>query len=253
MYCLVVTDDYSKFSWVFFLATKDETSEILKTFITGIENLIGLKGIKKEFSVAGTPQQNRVVERKNRTLIEAARTMLADSKLPTTFWAESVNTACYVQNRVSPRNGPKWLFDIDAQTKSMTNNLGKRKRRMFKIQGMKVEIQLKGKIVSSTVNAVGLEVNVVDQKTSIKLPNDLNIPELEDIVYLDDDEENLDLKHPDFSYKKQSKRAILNTATAPRLDDINFGSTKKSLCTEFKKMMHKKFQMSSMAETPQSS
>ncbi|GJX87865.1 ribonuclease H-like domain-containing protein [Tanacetum coccineum] len=124
VYCLVVTDDYSRFSWVFFLATKDETSEILKTFITGIENLIDLKvkvircdngtefknkvmnqfcemkGIKREFSVARTPQQNGVAERKNRTLIEAARTMLADSKLPTTFWAEAVNTACYVQNRV---------------------------------------------------------------------------------------------------------------------------------------------------------
>ncbi|GJR80040.1 putative ribonuclease H-like domain-containing protein [Tanacetum coccineum] len=124
MYYLVVTDDYSRLSWVFFLATKDETSKILKTFITGIENLIDLKvkvircdnrtefknkvmnqfceikGIKREFSVARTPQQNKVAERKNRTLIEAARTMLADSKLPTTFWAEAVNTACYVQNRV---------------------------------------------------------------------------------------------------------------------------------------------------------
>ncbi|GKB48298.1 ribonuclease H-like domain-containing protein, partial [Tanacetum coccineum] len=59
-----------------------------------------MKGIKREFSVARTPQQNRVAERKNRTLIEAARTMLADSKLPTTFWAKAVNTACYVQNRV---------------------------------------------------------------------------------------------------------------------------------------------------------
>ncbi|GJV36453.1 putative ribonuclease H-like domain-containing protein [Tanacetum coccineum] len=47
-----------------------------------------------------TPQQNGVAERKNRTLIKAARTMLADSKLPTTFWVEAVNTACYVQNRV---------------------------------------------------------------------------------------------------------------------------------------------------------
>ncbi|GJS88315.1 putative ribonuclease H-like domain-containing protein [Tanacetum coccineum] len=55
---------------------------------------------QREFSVARTPQQNGVAERKNRTLIEAARTMLADSKLPTTFWAEAVNTACYVQNRV---------------------------------------------------------------------------------------------------------------------------------------------------------
>ncbi|GJT77919.1 putative ribonuclease H-like domain-containing protein [Tanacetum coccineum] len=125
MYCLVVTDDFSMFSWVFFLATKDETSEILKTFITGIENLIDLrmkvircdngtefknrvmnqfcemKGIKREFSVSRTPQQNGVAERKNKILIEAVRTMLADSKLQTTFWAKAVNTACYVQNRVS--------------------------------------------------------------------------------------------------------------------------------------------------------
>ncbi|GJU15458.1 putative ribonuclease H-like domain-containing protein [Tanacetum coccineum] len=123
-YCLVVTDDFSRFSWVFFLATKDETPEILKNFITGIENqsdhkvktirsdngtefknrimneFCEMKGIRREFSVARTPQQNGVAERKNRTLIEAARTMLADSKLPTTFWAEAVNTACYVQNRV---------------------------------------------------------------------------------------------------------------------------------------------------------
>ncbi|GJU21805.1 putative ribonuclease H-like domain-containing protein [Tanacetum coccineum] len=119
-----VTDDFSRFSWVFFLATKDETSGILKTFITEIENQLDykvkvirsdngtefknsvmnqfceMKGIKREFSVARTPQQNGVVERRNRTLIEAARTMLVDSKLPTTFWAEAVNTACYVLNRV---------------------------------------------------------------------------------------------------------------------------------------------------------
>ncbi|GKE79719.1 ribonuclease H-like domain-containing protein, partial [Tanacetum coccineum] len=59
-----------------------------------------MKGIKREFSVARTPQQNGIAERKNKTLIEAARTMLADSLLPTTFWAEAINTACYVQNRV---------------------------------------------------------------------------------------------------------------------------------------------------------
>ncbi|GJZ78801.1 putative ribonuclease H-like domain-containing protein, partial [Tanacetum coccineum] len=56
--------------------------------------------IKREFSVARTPQQNGVAERKNRTLIEATRTMLVDSKLPIAFWAETVNTACYVLNRV---------------------------------------------------------------------------------------------------------------------------------------------------------
>ncbi|GKD50483.1 putative ribonuclease H-like domain-containing protein, partial [Tanacetum coccineum] len=59
-----------------------------------------MKGIKREFSVTRNPQQNRVAKRKNRTLIKADRTILADLKLPTTFWAEAVNTACYVQNRV---------------------------------------------------------------------------------------------------------------------------------------------------------
>ncbi|GJZ29120.1 putative ribonuclease H-like domain-containing protein [Tanacetum coccineum] len=89
-------------------ATKDETSGILKSFITGIENLVDhkvkvircynrtefknremnqfceMKGILRQFSVARTPQQNGVAKRRNRTLIEAARTILADSKLPTT-------------------------------------------------------------------------------------------------------------------------------------------------------------------------
>nr|GEW02805.1 ribonuclease H-like domain-containing protein [Tanacetum cinerariifolium] len=59
-----------------------------------------VKEIKREFSVARTPQQNGVAKRKNRTLIEAARTMLAASLLPIPFWAEAVHTACYVQNKV---------------------------------------------------------------------------------------------------------------------------------------------------------
>ncbi|GJY72903.1 putative ribonuclease H-like domain-containing protein [Tanacetum coccineum] len=152
MYCLVVTNDYSRFTWVFFLATKDETSGILKSFITGIENLVDhkvkvircdngtefknremnqfceMKGILRQFSVARTPQQNGVAERRNRTLIEAARTMLADSKLPTTFWAEAVNTACYVQNKVlvvKPHNKtPYELFHGRTPTLSFMRPFG---------------------------------------------------------------------------------------------------------------------------------
>nr|GFB92114.1 ribonuclease H-like domain-containing protein [Tanacetum cinerariifolium] len=59
-----------------------------------------LKGIKRKLSVPRTPQQNGIAERKNRTLIERARTLLADLLLLIPFWAEAVNTACYVQNRV---------------------------------------------------------------------------------------------------------------------------------------------------------
>ncbi|GJU98793.1 putative ribonuclease H-like domain-containing protein, partial [Tanacetum coccineum] len=127
-YSLVVTDDFSRFTWTFFLGTKDETFYVLKEFIALIENqlnkkvkgircdngtefknaklieLCGQKGIKRDYSNPRTPQQNGVAERKNRTLIEAARTMLADSKLPTMFWTEAVSTACYVLNRVSITN-----------------------------------------------------------------------------------------------------------------------------------------------------
>ncbi|GJT27845.1 putative ribonuclease H-like domain-containing protein [Tanacetum coccineum] len=103
-YCLVVTDDFSRFTWTFFLRTKDEKFRILRNFITEIENLKDLKvkiircdnggefrnkdmddfcsrkGIKREFSNARTPQQNGVTERRNRTLIEAARTMVLVTK-----------------------------------------------------------------------------------------------------------------------------------------------------------------------------
>ncbi|KAK9048587.1 hypothetical protein SSX86_032448 [Deinandra increscens subsp. villosa] len=60
----------------------------------------GEKGIDRQYSAPYTPQQNGVAERRNRTLIEAARTMMCEAKLPIFFWAEAVNTACYVQNRV---------------------------------------------------------------------------------------------------------------------------------------------------------
>nr|GEV97094.1 ribonuclease H-like domain-containing protein [Tanacetum cinerariifolium] len=73
------------------------------------------KGIRREFSNGRTPQQNGVAERRNKTLIEATRTILADVKLPVTFWAEAVNTACYVQNRVlvnkSQNKTPYELFN----------------------------------------------------------------------------------------------------------------------------------------------
>ncbi|GKA10776.1 ribonuclease H-like domain-containing protein [Tanacetum coccineum] len=79
--------------------SRDVTME-LNLSIKKINQFCEMKRIKREFSIVRTPQQNGVAERKNRTLIEADRTMLADLKLPTTFWAEAVNTACYVQNRI---------------------------------------------------------------------------------------------------------------------------------------------------------
>ncbi|GKD89023.1 retrovirus-related pol polyprotein from transposon TNT 1-94 [Tanacetum coccineum] len=87
-----------------------------------------MKGILRQFSVARTPQQIEVSERRNRTLIEATRTMLADFNLPTTFWAEAINTACYVQNRVlvvKPHNKtPYKLFHGRTPTLSFMRPFG---------------------------------------------------------------------------------------------------------------------------------
>ena len=108
-YCLVITDDFSRFSWVFFLGSKDETAETLMDFFIQVKNIYGKKikrirsdnrtefknqaldvfslskGIQYHFSAPYKPQQNGVAERKNGTLIEAARTMLVNSKLPVIF------------------------------------------------------------------------------------------------------------------------------------------------------------------------
>nr|GEV26299.1 retrovirus-related Pol polyprotein from transposon TNT 1-94 [Tanacetum cinerariifolium] len=122
-YILVIVDDYSRFTWVKFLRSKDETPEVIIKFITQIQvSLIktvryvrtdnGTKFVNHTLTVyyeridifhqktvPRTPQQNGVVERRNRTLVEAARTMLIFSKAPMFLWAEVVATACYTQNR----------------------------------------------------------------------------------------------------------------------------------------------------------
>jgi transposase InsO family protein len=67
---------------------------------TNVEEFLDEKGIKHEFSAPYTPQQNRVVERKNRTLIDMARTMLDGYKTPDNYWAKAINTACHAINRL---------------------------------------------------------------------------------------------------------------------------------------------------------
>jgi transposase InsO family protein len=109
---------------VFFLQEKSQTQETLKKFLRRAQNEFGLRikkirsdnrmefknsqiegfleeeGIKHEFSSPYTPQQNDVVERKNRTLLDMARTMLDEYKTLDRFWAEAINTACYSINRL---------------------------------------------------------------------------------------------------------------------------------------------------------
>ncbi|GJZ35841.1 retrovirus-related pol polyprotein from transposon TNT 1-94 [Tanacetum coccineum] len=91
-YILVIMDDYSRFTWVKFLASKDEAPDFIINYYESV-------GISHQTLVARTPQQNGVVERQSRTLVEATQTMLIYTKAPLFLWAEAVATACYTQNR----------------------------------------------------------------------------------------------------------------------------------------------------------
>nr|GEX88260.1 hypothetical protein [Tanacetum cinerariifolium] len=268
MYCLVVTDDYIRFTWVFFLATKDETSGILKSFLTRIENLVDhkvkeircdngtefkyrevnqfceMKGIIRQFSVARTPQQNEVAERRNRTQIEASRTMLADSKLPTTFGQNKAFRVFNSKTRIVEENlhirfsentpnvvgsRPDWLFDIDALTRIMnyepivtgtqSNSFADPKsshndgfkpsnndeKKVFEdpIKENECNDQEKEDNVNrfqhinvnntNHVNTVSSTVNAAGTNEDNELPNDPNMPALEDVStfnFSSDDEDD---------------------------------------------------------------
>jgi hypothetical protein len=122
-YFVTFIDDHSRKVWVYFLKQKSEVYEVFKKWKAMVENETGLKikklrsdnggeyedtgfkrfcfenGIRLERTVPGTPQQNGVAERMNRTLTERARSMRIQSGLPKQFWAEAINTAAYLINR----------------------------------------------------------------------------------------------------------------------------------------------------------
>src|SRR3954462_6785983 len=123
-YGLVIVDDFSRYTWVHFLTFKSETQVVFKCFVkrvinnycskikhirsdngtefknSGVQEFLDEMGITHEFSAPYTPQQNGLVERKNRTLIEMARTMLAEYNTHLKWWAEAINTACHIVNQV---------------------------------------------------------------------------------------------------------------------------------------------------------
>ncbi|GJT03945.1 retrovirus-related pol polyprotein from transposon TNT 1-94 [Tanacetum coccineum] len=136
-YTFVIVDEYSRYTWVFCLNKKSHVADCIMSFIKKMKNLNEVrvkklrsdngtefrnqkleefydeKGISQNFSSPCTPEQNGVAQRKNRTLIEAARTMLNSAKLPKQFCGEAVNTACYTQNRsiIVKRHG-KTSYDV---------------------------------------------------------------------------------------------------------------------------------------------
>lgn len=122
-YFMLCIDDYTRMTWAFFLKHKHEALSHFKHFRNAVENMTGRRikclrsdrggeftsdefydycskhGIKRQFSVSRTPQQNGVVERKNRSLQEMARTLITESGLKDRFWKHAVATSVYIQNR----------------------------------------------------------------------------------------------------------------------------------------------------------
>ncbi|KAE8735609.1 hypothetical protein F3Y22_tig00000340pilonHSYRG00771 [Hibiscus syriacus] len=127
-YFLLFIDDFSRKTWVYFLKQKSEVFEVFKKFKAAVERESGRKikamrsdrggeftskefqefceanGIRRPMTVPRSPQQNGVVERKNRTILDMARSMLKSKKLPKEFWAEAVSCAVYLSNRSPTRS-----------------------------------------------------------------------------------------------------------------------------------------------------
>ncbi|GJV83301.1 putative ribonuclease H-like domain-containing protein [Tanacetum coccineum] len=180
MYCLVVTDDYSRFSWVFFLATKDETSEILKTFITGIENLIDLK-VKVSKCDNGTEFKNTVM---NQFCEMKGRKPALSFMRPFGCLVTILNTLDHlVQDgkKIVP-DQEYILLPLLTSDPSLSKSSKDSLDAGFKPSGEEEKIDSKHSENED-------KNNVVDENIVYGCIDDPNMPNLEEFVYYDDDEE----------------------------------------------------------------
>ena len=146
-YFLTFVDDYSRYTVVYLLHTKDEVASKLQEYINLVRNKFGRtlkalrsdngteytgqytqsvlkkEGIEFQTTVPYNPEQNGVAERKNRTLCESARSMLFDADLPTKYWGEAISTACYVQNRLPTKAANKTPYELWNGTKPDVKHL----------------------------------------------------------------------------------------------------------------------------------
>ena len=135
-YILLTKDEFSDYSHIYMLNNKGEVAEKLQNYIgvfeaesghrirmirtdngsefcnSQVKTLCDLEHIKLFFSAPYVPEQNGVAERNNRTIIEATRTLLSDSRLPKSLWAEAANTAVYLRNRIPKRGARVTPFEL---------------------------------------------------------------------------------------------------------------------------------------------
>jgi transposase InsO family protein len=129
-YFVSFIDDYTRHTWIYLIKRKSEVFDCFRNLKGFVENESGREskclrldggkeyfsgqfnrylqqmGIRREFSCRYTPEQNGVAERKNRSIVEAARAMLEEKSMPKSYWAEAVRTAVYIQNRIGDKVSP---------------------------------------------------------------------------------------------------------------------------------------------------
>lgn len=135
-YFMAITDDFTRYSVVYFLQRKSEAKNYIKQYVQEMKTMFGRppkvirsdqggefqnqdlemfccqEGIRQQFCTSYTPQQNGVSERKNRSLVEMGRCLLLDAKMPKKYWAEAINTACYLQNLLPSSAISKTPFEL---------------------------------------------------------------------------------------------------------------------------------------------
>ncbi|KAH9618858.1 hypothetical protein KSS87_009464, partial [Heliosperma pusillum] len=135
-YFLTFIDDYSRFGYVYLLSHRYEALDTFKRFVTEVENQLerkvktlrtdrgreylsdmfegfcGEKGIRRQLTIPYTPQQNGVAERRNRTLLDMVRSMMAQANLPISYWGDALLTATYILNRVPSKSVPVTPYEL---------------------------------------------------------------------------------------------------------------------------------------------
>ncbi|GJV77378.1 retrovirus-related pol polyprotein from transposon TNT 1-94, partial [Tanacetum coccineum] len=267
---LIIVDDYSRFTWVKFLASKDEAPGFIIKFLKMIQ-----VGISQETSVARTSQQNGVVERQNRTLVEAARTMLIFAQALLFLWAEAIATACifigyapkkkayHIYNRRTQKIIETIHVDFDELTATASEQLGSGPR-----------LQLMTPATSSS----GLVPNTIPQQPFATAPRAVDLADSPVSTLIDQDAPSTKPKNfkqamiePSWIDAMQeeiheferlqhfSKGAVDPTLFTRKagnglllvqiyVDDIILASTNTAMCNEFANLITTKFKMSMMGQ-----
>src|ERR1044072_6647876 len=254
VYALVIVDEFFRYSWNFFLVQKSDAFEAFKKYAKQIQNEKSLKivsirsdhggefqnalfeefceehGISHNFSAPRTPQQNGVVERKNRSLVELARTMLSDSNFPKYFWADAVSTACFVSNRVNIRpilkKTPYELFKGRKPNIAYFHNFGCKcfvlnndKDNLGKFDEKSDEGIFLGYSLSSKAYRI-YNKRTLTIEESMHVSFDESNPSKEDIVICNDDDDILEVPHEDASKVNNENQSEQQVEPIPQESNV---------------------------------